>query len=82
MRIQNIANVNVVFKFLPEANIKLENIGVMDIVDGTPTPTLGLIWSIIAFYLIRDLGGADDALPSVWHYRARPPGLGHQHTMP
>ena len=45
MRIQHVANQNVVFKFFPDADIKLENIGVMDIVDGTPTPVLGLIWS-------------------------------------
>ncbi|EGB10530.1 hypothetical protein AURANDRAFT_5483, partial [Aureococcus anophagefferens] len=65
MRIQHVANMNVVFKFFPDADVKLENIGVMDVVDGTPTPTLGLIWSIIAFYLIRDLGGADDDLGAV-----------------
>lgn len=55
MRIQQVANQNVVFKFFPEADIKLENIGVMDVVDGTPTPVLGLIWSIIAFYLVKEL---------------------------
>mmetsp|Transcript_5937 Transcript_5937/g.24849 ORF Transcript_5937/g.24849 Transcript_5937/m.24849 type:complete len:1150 (-) Transcript_5937:411-3860(-) len=65
LRIQRVANQNVVFKFFPEADIKLENIGVMDIVDGTPTPVLGLIWSIIAFYLVRELGESGDDLAAV-----------------
>lgn len=65
MRIQQVANQNVVFSFFPEADIKLENIGVMDVVDGTPTPVLGLIWSIIAFYLVRELGDSGDDLAAV-----------------
>ncbi|KAJ1450674.1 calponin homology domain-containing protein, partial [Pelagophyceae sp. CCMP2097] len=60
MRIQHVANMNVVFKFFPDADIKLENIGVMDIVDGNPTSVLGLIWSIIAFYLVKQLGDGGD----------------------
>mmetsp|Transcript_34462 Transcript_34462/g.105899 ORF Transcript_34462/g.105899 Transcript_34462/m.105899 type:complete len:169 (-) Transcript_34462:46-552(-) len=65
MRIQRVANLNVVFKFFPDADVKLENIGVLDIVDGSPTPVLGLVWSIIAFYLVRDVGEADDDLAAV-----------------
>ena len=53
MRIQHISNLNVVFAFFPDADVKLENIGVLDIVDGSPTPVLGLVWSIIAFYLVH-----------------------------
>eukprot|EP00630_Chrysocystis_fragilis_P007401 CAMPEP_0197401292 /NCGR_PEP_ID=MMETSP1165-20131217/18277_1 /TAXON_ID=284809 /ORGANISM="Chrysocystis fragilis, Strain CCMP3189" /LENGTH=781 /DNA_ID=CAMNT_0042927401 /DNA_START=42 /DNA_END=2383 /DNA_ORIENTATION=- len=65
MRIQQVANQNVVFAFFPEADIKLENIGVMDVVDGRPVPVLGLIWSIIAFYLVKELGESGDDLAAV-----------------
>lgn len=65
LRIQQVANQNVVFAFFPEADIKLENIGVMDVVDGRPTPVLGLIWSIIAFYLVKELGESGDDLAAV-----------------
>ena len=74
MRIQQVANLSVVFKSFPDLDIKLENIGVTDVVDGSPTPVLGwvfasythvkgfhrLVWSIIAFYLVLDLGDKDD----------------------
>ena len=60
MKIQQVANMNVVFAFLPDADVKISNIGVLDIVEGRPKSVLGLIWSIIAFYLVRDVGGAGE----------------------
>ena len=60
MKIQRVANMNVVFAFLPDADVKISNIGVLDIVEGKPKSVLGLVWSIIAFYLVRDIGGGGE----------------------
>ena len=56
MRVQHIDAMNIIFEFLT-TNLGLVNIGVMDIVDGNAKMTLGLLWHIMVFFLLRDLGG-------------------------
>jgi len=64
MRIQHVANMNIVFKYLRDT-VKIVNIGPQDIVDSTidsntghSTLVLGLIWSIIVFFMTKDIAGA------------------------
>ena len=57
MRIQLIANQNIVFKYLSQT-VKTVGIGPNDVVDGNQTLILGLIWSIIVFFMAKDLEGA------------------------
>ncbi len=47
MRIHCLENVDKALLFLQEQHVHLENIGAHDIVDGNPSLTLGLIWTII-----------------------------------
>jgi len=57
MRIQLVANMNIVFKYLKSC-VKVVNIGPQDIVDSTnETLVLGLIWSIIVFFMAKELQG-------------------------
>lgn len=42
--------------------VKLVGIGPTDIVDGNVTLTLGMIWSLIVFFMALDLGDAGDGL--------------------
>lgn len=42
--------------------VKLVGIGPTDIVDGNVTLTLGMIWSLIVFFMAKDLGDAGDGL--------------------
>ena len=55
LRVQHIDAMNVNFEYLT-TNLDLLNIGVLDIVDGTPKITLGLLWHIMVFFLLRELG--------------------------
>ena len=59
MRIQHVANMNIVFKYL-EQTVKVVGIGPQDIVDGNETLVLGTLWSTIVFFMAKDLGGIDD----------------------
>jgi spectrin beta len=54
-RIHQITNMSVVFKYLRKT-VKIVAIGTHDIVDGNPSLTLGLIWSIIVFFVTKDVG--------------------------
>lgn len=47
MRIHCLENVEKALEYLREQHVHLENIGPHDIVDGNPSLTLGLIWTII-----------------------------------
>ena len=58
MRIQLVANMNIVFKYL-EQTVKIVGIGPQDIVDGNETLVLGMLWSTIVFFMAKDLGGID-----------------------
>lgn len=42
--------------------VKLVGIGPPDIVDGNVTLTLGMMWSLIVFFMAKDLGDAGDGL--------------------
>ncbi|XP_065057845.1 utrophin-like isoform X2 [Rhopilema esculentum] len=53
LRLHKLNNINVALEFLKEYEVKLVNIGNIDIVDGIPVPTLGLIWSIIYRFQIQ-----------------------------
>ena len=48
------SNVSNVLKFLESRRVKLVNIRPLDIVDGKPVITLGLIWMLILCYQIED----------------------------
>ena len=52
MRIHCLENVEKALEYLREQHVHLENIGPHDIVDGNPSLTLGLIWTIILRYII------------------------------
>ncbi|CAM9782219.1 unnamed protein product [Scytosiphon promiscuus] len=60
-KIKKIANMNIVWKYLSNT-VKLVGIGPTDIVDGNVTLTLGMIWSLIVFFMAKDLGDAGDGL--------------------
>ncbi|CAM9392875.1 unnamed protein product, partial [Ectocarpus sp. 13 AM-2016] len=60
-KIKKIANMNIVWKYLGNT-VKLVGIGPTDIVDGNVTLTLGMIWSLIVFFMALDLGDAGDGL--------------------
>ena len=53
MRIHCLENVDKGLTFLQEQLVHLENIGASDIVDGNPSLTLGLIWTIILRFQIQ-----------------------------
>ena len=54
MRIHCLENVDKSLTFLGEKAVKLENMGAHDIVDGNSRLTLGLIWTIILRFQVRD----------------------------
>jgi len=54
MRIQQIANCSLSFKFLAK-HVKIVDIGPTDIVDGNPKRVLGLIWAIFVFYEVLSI---------------------------
>lgn len=53
MRIHCLENVDKALQFLKDSQVHLENLGSHDIVDGNPTLTLGLIWTIILRFQVR-----------------------------
>ncbi|KAL8624968.1 hypothetical protein ACOMHN_039855 [Nucella lapillus] len=56
LRVHHINNVNTVLHVLESNyNIKLVNISSNDIVDGNPKLTLGLVWSIILHWQVKDV---------------------------
>ncbi|CAM9537578.1 unnamed protein product [Chrysoparadoxa australica] len=60
-KIKKIANMNIVWRYLG-TTIKMVGIGPTDIVDGHVTLTLGMIWSLIVFFMGKDLGDAGEDL--------------------
>ncbi|KAG5181257.1 hypothetical protein JKP88DRAFT_346660 [Tribonema minus] len=57
-RIKKVANMNIVWKYLG-TTVRLVGIGPIDIVDGNTTLTLGMIWSLIVFFMAKDLGESE-----------------------
>nr|XP_061785642.1 dystrophin-like isoform X2 [Nerophis lumbriciformis] len=54
-RVHSLNNVNKVLQVLRQKNVDLVNIGGTDIVDGNHKLTLGLIWSIILHWQVKDI---------------------------
>ncbi|XP_058880101.1 dystrophin-like isoform X2 [Acipenser ruthenus] len=54
-RVHALNNVNKVLQVLHQNNVELVNIGGTDIVDGNHKLTLGLIWSIILHWQVKDV---------------------------
>ncbi|XP_072121477.1 utrophin-like isoform X2 [Mobula birostris] len=54
-RVHALNNVNRVLHVLQQKNVELVNIGGTDIVDGNHKLTLGLIWSIILHWQVKDI---------------------------
>ncbi|XP_053737339.1 dystrophin isoform X2 [Synchiropus splendidus] len=54
-RVHSLNNVNKVLQVLNQNNVDLVNIGGTDIVDGNHKLTLGLIWSIILHWQVKDV---------------------------
>ncbi|XP_012590479.1 PREDICTED: utrophin [Condylura cristata] len=54
-RVHALNNVNRVLQVLHQNNVDLVNIGGTDIVDGNPKLTLGLLWSIILHWQVKDV---------------------------
>uniref|UniRef100_A0A8C5I3D6 Utrophin n=1 Tax=Gouania willdenowi TaxID=441366 RepID=A0A8C5I3D6_GOUWI len=54
-RVHSLNNVNKVLQVLDQNNVELVNIGGTDIVDGNHKLTLGLIWSIILHWQVKDV---------------------------
>ncbi|XP_071996962.1 utrophin isoform X3 [Engystomops pustulosus] len=54
-RVHSLNNVNRVLQILHQNNVELVNIGGTDIVDGNHKLTLGLIWSIILHWQVKDV---------------------------
>ncbi len=54
MRIHCLENVDKALQFLKEQRVHLENVGSHDIVDGNHRLTLGLLWTIILRFQVRD----------------------------
>ena len=53
MKIQHIANLSVDFKYI-NSNIKTVGIGPQDVYDGNQRLILGLIWSVICFFTLKE----------------------------
>lgn len=60
------ANVGKSLDYLKKKKVQMENIGPNDIVDGHPSLTLGLLWTLILRFQIQDISvdelSAKDAL--------------------
>uniref|UniRef100_A0A4W6CVG9 Utrophin n=1 Tax=Lates calcarifer TaxID=8187 RepID=A0A4W6CVG9_LATCA len=54
-RVHSLNNINKVLQVLHQNNVDLVNIGGSDIVDGNHKLTLGLIWSIILHWQVKDI---------------------------
>ncbi|KAG1660545.1 Dystrophin [Nymphon striatum] len=59
MRLHHMNNVNNAIKFLEFKNVKLVNISSNDIVDGNAKLTLGLVWSIILHWQLRNFANSE-----------------------
>ena len=55
MKVHHLGNVNIVLRTLREHKIRLTNISANDIVEGSAKLTLGLVWSIIQHWQVRDV---------------------------
>ena len=68
MRVQHVANMSIVFRYLKET-VKPVGVGIHDIVDSTDEArVLLLVWSIIAFFMSKDIvgdGGAGSGVVEV-----------------
>lgn len=62
--IQKVANLNMALAFLKDEDIKLVNVGGVDLVEGNRRITLGLVWTLILRFQINKGGdgGLDDLL--------------------
>uniref|UniRef100_A0A8C5SNH8 Calmin n=1 Tax=Laticauda laticaudata TaxID=8630 RepID=A0A8C5SNH8_LATLA len=56
-RIFRLNNIAKALKFLEDSNVKLVSIDASEIADGNSSMVLGLIWSIILFFQIKELTG-------------------------
>lgn len=68
MRIHCLENVDKALQFLREQRVHLENIGSHDIVDGNASLNLGLIWTIILRFQVRDRPFSSISI-AVWDIR-------------
>eukprot|EP00094_Tigriopus_californicus_P012072 TCALIF_11665-PA protein Name:"Similar to DMD Dystrophin (Gallus gallus)" AED:0.11 eAED:0.12 QI:11/0.44/0.31/0.89/0.88/0.89/19/143/3398 len=59
LRVHKLSNVNTVLNVLKENQVKLVNIGNVDIVDGNPKITLALVWSVILHWQFDKVLGQD-----------------------
>nr|KAG5692778.1 hypothetical protein BaRGS_009394 [Batillaria attramentaria] len=55
-RPHHIANITTALSYLEKRNIKLVNINATSIADGKPAIVLGLVWTIILYFQIKDFG--------------------------
>jgi acetylornithine deacetylase/succinyl-diaminopimelate desuccinylase-like protein len=63
-KIKKIANMNVVWKYLG-STVRMVGIGPTDIVDGHRGLTLGMLWSLIVFFMGKDLGESGESLAAL-----------------
>ncbi len=61
LRVQRVDNMNIVWAYIKQIDLPLVAIGPVDIVDGIPKLTLGLVWTLITFFIAREL---ESALPA------------------
>ncbi len=66
MRIHCLENVDKALQFLKEQRVHLENVGSHDIVDGNHRLTLGLLWTIILRFQVRDAWISSDCFGTFW----------------
>lgn len=59
MKVQHMSNMAIIFKYIDQT-VKTVGIGPQDIVEENHTLVLGLLWSIIVFFMVKDLGGIED----------------------
>ncbi|XP_069771897.1 uncharacterized protein [Narcine bancroftii] len=79
------ANVATALAFLQGRGVKLVNINVSDVVEGTPTVIMGLVWTIIQHFQLEQLTRRLRLKPTPQEHtstpRAPPTHLGHLHSM-
>jgi len=64
MDIQKIANLNICFKYLRQT-VKMVGIGEKDILDSDAKLVLGMVWSIIVWFMLKELGTTGGGLAKV-----------------
>lgn len=62
MKLETLAAVAAASRRYLGSTVRLVGIGPTDIVDGNVTLTLGMIWSLIVFFMAKDLGDSGDGL--------------------